>query len=74
MECISLLASSQAKIFREKNRPGDEANITVYMAYLVFVLCQRVHSCIELSLYGIDFFVEIFLWRLPRNVIRARVH
>ena len=38
--------------------------ITVCMAFLVFVLCQPVHSCIEPSLHGLDFFLEIFLWRL----------
>ena len=26
-----------------------------------FVLCQPVHSCIEPSLHGLDFFLEIFL-------------
>ena len=31
---------------------------------LVFVLCQPVHSFIEPSLHGPDFFLEIFLWRL----------
>ena len=38
---------------------------TVCMACLVFVLCQpyNVHPCIELSLHGVDFFLEIF-WRL----------
>ena len=34
------------------------------MALLVFVRCQPVHSCIEPSLHGLDFFLEIFLWRL----------
>ena len=34
------------------------------MALLVFVLCQPVHSCIEPSQHGLDFFLEIFLWRL----------
>ena len=34
------------------------------MACLVFVLCQPVHSCIESFLHGLDFFLEIFLWRL----------
>ena len=29
-----------------------------------FVLCQPVRSCIEPSLHGLDFFLEIFLWRL----------
>ena len=32
--------------------------------FLVCVLCQPVHSCIEPSLHGLDFFLEIFLWRL----------
>ena len=40
-----------------------EVHITVCMALLVFVLCQPVHSCIEPSLHGLDFFLEIFLWR-----------
>ena len=30
------------------------------MVRLVFVLCQPVHSCIEPSLQGLDFFLEIF--------------
>ena len=38
-------------------------HITVCMALLVCVLCQPVHSCIEPSLHGVDFFLEIFLWR-----------
>ena len=45
--------------------------ITVCMARLVFVLCQPVHSCIEPSLHGLDFFLEIFLWRL--NLLVARL-
>ena len=32
-------------------------HITVCMALLVFVLCQPVHSCIEPSLHGLDFFI-----------------
>ena len=31
---------------------------------LFFVLCQPVHSCIEPSLHELDWFFEIFLWRL----------
>ena len=41
-----------------------EVHITVCMALLICVLCQPVHSCIEPSLHGVDFFLEIFLWRL----------
>ena len=35
-------------------------HITVCLALLVCVLCQPVHSCIERSLHGLDFFLEIF--------------
>ena len=37
-------------------------HITVSMAQLVFVLCHAatVCSCIEPSLHGLDFFLEIF--------------
>ena len=38
--------------------PCCGVHITVCMAQLVFVLCQPVHSC------GLDFFLEVFLWRL----------
>ena len=34
------------------------------MALFVCVLCQPVHSFIEPSLHGLDFVLEIFLWRL----------
>ena len=44
--------------------PCYGVHITVCMALLVCVLCQPVHSCIEPSLHGLDFFLEIFLWRL----------
>ena len=46
--------------------PCYGVHITVCMALLVFVLCQPVHSCIMHwpSLYGLDFFLEIFLLRL----------
>ena len=44
--------------------PCYGVHITVCVALLVFVLCQPVHSCIEPSLHGVDFFLEIFLWRL----------
>ena len=30
----------------------------------VNVLCQPMHSCIEPSLHQLDFYLEIFLWRL----------
>ena len=33
-----------------------EVHITVCMALLVCELCQPVHSCIEPSIYGVDFF------------------
>ena len=39
-----------------------ECILCACMARLVFVLCQPVHSCIEPSLHGLDFFLEIFLW------------
>ena len=44
--------------------PCYGVHITVCMARLVFVLCHPEHSCIEPSLHGLDFFLEIFLWRL----------
>ena len=37
---------------------------TECMALLVYVLYQPVHLGIMLSLHQLDFFVEIFLWRL----------
>ena len=40
--------------------PCYGVHITVCMVLLVFVLCQPVHSCIEPSLHGVDFFLEIF--------------
>ena len=58
--------------------PCYGVHITVCMALLVCVLCQPVHSCIEPSLHGVDFFLEIFLWRLVSvlfwliNVTRCR--
>ena len=39
-------------------------HITVCMALLVCVLCQPVDSCTETSLHQLDFFLEIFSWRL----------
>ena len=33
------------------------------MALLVLGLCQQAHSCIKPSLHGLNFFLEIFLWR-----------
>ena len=39
-------------------------HITVCMALLGCVLCQPVHSCIETSLHQLDFFLEIFSWKL----------
>ena len=33
-------------------------------AFLAFVLCQPVHSCSEPSLHELNFFSQIFLWRL----------
>ena len=46
--------------------PCYGVHITVCMALLVCVLCQPVYSCIETSLLvdRLDFFLEIFLWRL----------
>ena len=43
---------------------GVHVHITVCMALLVCVVYQPVHSCIETSLHQLDFFLEIFLWRL----------
>ena len=40
------------------------AYLHVCMTFLVCVLCQPVHLCIEPSLHGVDFFLEIILWRL----------
>ena len=34
-----------------------------HVLFLYFV-SQCMHSCIEPSLHGLDFFLEIFLWRL----------
>ena len=39
-------------------------HITLCMVLLVYVLRQPVHSCIEPSLHQLDFFSEVFLWRL----------
>ena len=44
--------------------PCYGVHITVCVARLVFVLCQPMHSCIEPSLHGLDFFLEIFYGEL----------
>ena len=46
-------------------------HITVCMTPLAYVLCQPVHSCIEPSLDQLDFFLEIFLWRLVSRAAYA---
>ena len=44
--------------------PCYGVHITVCAALLVCILCQPVHSLREPSLHQLDFFLEIFLWRL----------
>ena len=44
---------------------GVHVHITVCMALLVCVLCQPVHA--QPALHGLDFFLEIFLWRLQTS-------
>ena len=42
------------------------------MARLVFVLCQPVYSCIEPSLHGLDFFLEIFFMP-PQSSLQKKI-
>ena len=46
-------------------------HITVCVALLVCILCQPVHSLHEPSLHQLDFFLEIFLWRLQLLLHRS---
>ena len=43
------------------------------MAFRVCVLCQPVHSLIHPYVHQLDFFSEIFLWRLVYAVVCVKI-
>ena len=54
-------------------------HITVSMELLVYVLCQPVHSCIELSLHLLDFFKkpfygDLFLFFFDKTIVTCAAH